>query len=119
MAPANRAVSSSRVSGTACTDTTFAPQRPSSEDEIAEATLVEDDPAEAVLVEAVLVDPDPVLHRDRFVGRGAHRLHDPPDVRWVGHEAGAETSLPHLLARAAHVEIDLVVAAPGRQAGAA
>lgn len=36
-------------------------ERPSDEDVIAEATLIEEEPAEPVLVQAVLVEPDPVL----------------------------------------------------------
>ena len=56
------------------------------------------------------VDADAVLHRHRQRHRVAHRLDAVGDQRRLGHQAGAERAALHPLARAAAVEVDLVVA---------
>src|SRR4051794_16865321 len=63
---------------------------------------------EAVVID--LVDTDAVLHRHRQSHHLADRPHASRDQRRLGHQTGAEGAALHALARAADVEVDLVVA---------
>ena len=56
------------------------------------------------------VDANAVLHRHRDVHRIHHGLHAVGHQRRLGHQAGAERAALHPLARAAAVQIDLVIA---------
>jgi hypothetical protein len=57
-----------------------------------------------------LVDADPGLDGDRQRARRPHRPHARRDALRLGHQAGAEPRALHAIARAADIEIDLVVA---------
>ena len=76
-------------------------------DEIAHETVVLDP-----------VDADPVLDGYRNRHGVAHRAHAVAHERGLGHQAGAEGAALHALARAAAVQVDLVVAPALAQARA-
>src|SRR2546428_7679647 len=63
---------------------------------------------EAVVLD--LVDTDAVLHRHRQLCRVSDRAHARRNQHRLRHQAGAESTALDTLARAADVEIDLVVA---------
>ena len=67
------------------------------------------------VVALATVDADAVLDRHRQIDRIAHRLDAVGHQCRLGHQAGAERALLHPLARAAAVEVDLVVAPALRQ----
>ena len=72
---------------------------------------------EAVVLD--MIDADAVLHRHGLRHRVGDRTHALRDQVGLGHQAGAEGAALHALARAADVEVDLVVAvlrAEGRAA---
>src|SRR5262249_42518763 len=56
------------------------------------------------------VNPDPVFHRDWKSHRVSDRLNAGRNKRGFRHQTGAEGAFLHALARAADVEVDLVVA---------
>jgi hypothetical protein len=69
--------------------------------------------AHEVAHEAVVFAPsdaDAVLHRHRHIHRVRHGLHAVGHQARLVHQAGAESAALHALARAAAVQIDLVVA---------
>ena len=67
------------------------------------------------LVGVMVIDADPVLHRDRQAAGLGHGRHAAGHPLRISHQTGAEAPLLHLLAGAAHVEVDLVVAPGGSE----
>ena len=68
-----------------------------------------DEPVERLLL-ILIVDADAALDRHRQPHRVAHRRHAIGDPPRLGHQAGAEPSLPHPVRRAAAIEVDLGIA---------
>jgi len=65
-----------------------------------------------------LVDADAVFDRDVDAGRVAHGFDAIGDQIRFQHQASAKTARLHALGRAAHVEVDLVIAPLARHLGA-
>ncbi len=69
------------------------------------------------LFRLLIVDADAAFDRHRDGHGGLHRADAIGDKRWLAHEAGAESAILHALGRATDIEIDLVIAEIGRDAG--
>ena len=77
-----------------------------------------DERAEKAVV-VLLVDADPRLDGDRQRHGLAHRAQAFRDQPRLGHQAGAEAGALHAIARAADVEVDLVIALGRAERGGA
>jgi hypothetical protein len=65
----------------------------------------------------LVIDADTALHRDRNRHGGLHGRHAIADEPRLRHQAGAEAPLLHPVGRTADIQVDLIIAEVGRDAG--